>query len=141
MEASAGNQLLAGREDLGIFFGVQNSAKSGVIMSGERIRITVVKKIECPELAAQYAESGQWEACSKHNVGDVYEVDACSDYPKPEGLCAWAWADMHRAVTVLRYGADQSPKLVDGTMIVSCTDGRRPVVFAVERIQEEPADG
>jgi len=105
-----------------------------------RIRITVVEKLECPELASEYAETGSWGACTRHEVGDVYEVEGGSDYPKPEGLCAWAWADLHRAVTVLRYGADQSPKLVPATMVVSCTDGRKPVVFAVERIEEEKND-
>jgi uncharacterized repeat protein (TIGR04076 family) len=106
-------------------------------MSGVRIRITVVKKLDCSDLAAEYAESGSWGVCPHHKIGDAYEVDSESSYPKPDGLCAWAWADMHRAVTALRYGADQSPKLPDGTMIVSCTDGRRPVVFAVERIAQE----
>ena len=102
-----------------------------------KIRITVVKKLECPDLAIEYAETGSWGVCTRHEVGDVYEVEGGSDYPKPAGLCAWAWVDLHRAVTALRYGADQSPKLVPGTMVVSCTDGRKPIVFAVERIEEE----
>jgi len=112
------------------------AAGKGEDMSGVRIRITVVKKLECPELAADYAVGSVWGACPHHQVGDVYEVSGEASYPKPDGLCAWAWADLHRAVTTLRYGADQRPKLPPGTMIVCCTDGRRPVVFAVERLEE-----
>lgn len=100
------------------------------------IRITVLKCLEVPDLAAEYAPSGKWGSCWM-NEGDVFEVEGGSDYPAPDGFCSWAWADIQRDVTMLRYGADPHWIRVPATMISSCTDGRKPVVFKIERIDEE----
>jgi uncharacterized repeat protein (TIGR04076 family) len=100
-----------------------------------RIRITVLKCLEVPDLAADYAPSGSWDACWMRE-GDVFEVDGGSDYPTPEGFCSWAWADIQRDVTMLRYGADPPWIRIPGTAIASCTDGRKPVVFKIERVED-----
>jgi uncharacterized repeat protein (TIGR04076 family) len=109
-----------------------------------RIRITVLKQLEVPDLAAEYAPAGSWGKCWMEE-GRVFEVEGGSDYPTPScpdsaghaGFCSWAWADIHRDVTMLRYGADPHWIRVPGTMISSCTDGRKPVVFKIERIDDE----
>jgi uncharacterized repeat protein (TIGR04076 family) len=101
-----------------------------------RIRITVLKQLEVPDLAAEYAPAGSWGKCWMEEAR-VFEVEGGSDYPTPEGFCSWAWADIHRDVTMLRYGADPHWIRVPGTMISSCTDGRKPVVFKIERIDDE----
>ncbi len=100
-----------------------------------RIRITVLKCLEVPDLAADYAPSGRWSTCWMHE-GDVFEVGGGSDYPVPEGFCSWAWADIQRDVTMLRYGADPPWIRIAGTAIASCTDGRKPVVFKIERVED-----
>ena len=107
------------------------------------IRITVLKRLEVPDVAAQYAENGHWEKCWLKE-GQVFEVDGGSDFPKPScsedsehaGFCSWAWRDIQRDVTLLRYGGDAPWMRRKGTMISSCTDGRKPVIFLIERIGE-----
>jgi len=102
----------------------------------ETIRITVLKCLEVPDLADAYAADGGWGKCWLEE-GQVFEVDGGSDYPTPEGFCSWAWADMQRDVTLLRYGATLPWIRKPNTAIVSCTDGRKPVVFKIERVTRE----
>jgi len=99
------------------------------------IRITVLKRLEVPDVAAKYAADGHWEKCWLKE-GQVFEIEGGSDFPKPDGFCSWAWRDIQRDVTLLRYGGDAPWMRHRGTMISSCTDGRKPVVFKIERIGE-----
>ncbi len=102
-----------------------------------KLRITVLKCLEVPDLAERFASGGSWGTCWLKE-GQVFEVEGGSDYPTPDGFCSWAWADMQRDVTMLRYGANPPWIRVPNTMITSCTDGRKPVVFKIERIEEHP---
>ncbi len=100
-----------------------------------RVRITVLKRLDCSDLAKTYAPNGTWNLCTRHKEGQVYEVEGGSDYPCPGGFCSWAWADIQRDVTLLRFGANAPWIRQPGVMITSCTDGRKPVVFKLERIE------
>ncbi len=59
----------------------------------------------------------------------------------PEGFCAWAWADISKMVVSLMAGASFDRGLFekwmkDGSSAVACcTDGFRPVIFKLERIE------
>ena len=99
------------------------------------IRITVLKRLEVPDVAATYAADGHWEKCWLEE-GQTFEIEGGSDFPKPDGFCSWAWRDIQRDVTLLRYGGDAPWMRRRGTMISSCTDGRKPVVFLIERLGE-----
>ena len=100
------------------------------------IRITVLKRLDMPDLAAEYAPTGSWGKCWLEE-GQVFEISGGgSEYPKPDGFCSWAWADIQRDITLLRFGADAPWIRHPGVMISSCTDGRKPVVFKLERIGE-----
>ena len=52
----------------------------------------------------------------------------------PEGFtCLWAWRDLYKDLAVLYFGGDfNHPET--GTIYTSCSDGRKPVVFKLERI-------
>ena len=106
-----------------------------------KIRITVVKRLDSSDLAADFAPEGRtWGLCSHYQEGQVFEVQGShggSDYPCPEGFCSWAWADIQRDVTMLRFGVDMPWIRAQGVAITSCTDGRKPVVFKLERIEED----
>jgi len=54
----------------------------------------------------------------------------------PEGFCAWAFADIQRDITHLRLGGDYPWMKQKGTILSCCTDGVRPVIFKLERIEE-----
>ena len=66
-----------------------------------------------------------------------------TDYAKPEGFCDEAWKAIYQYVFALAHGSGQfyygdwieKP----GVAICSCNDGLRPVIFKVERTDEEAA--
>ncbi len=66
-------------------------------------------------------------------------------FEKPEGFCDWAWNDLLRFVTALLTGGSFSRGTFEGwmkeegTMIACCTDGLRPVVSKLERVEGDPA--
>lgn len=62
-------------------------------------------------------------------------------FTMPEGFCAWAWSDISKMVVSLMAGANFNRGLFekwmkDGkTAVACCTDGFRPVIFKLERIE------
>jgi uncharacterized repeat protein (TIGR04076 family) len=101
----------------------------------EKVRITVLKKLRVNEVFEKYAKNLD-PKCPVLRVGDVFEVKP-EEIEMPEGFCSWAWADIHRDVAHLALGGDFPWIKQRGTMISSCTDGLRPVIFKLERIKEE----
>jgi len=51
----------------------------------------------------------------------------------PDGFCAWAWEDMRKDRYLLALGGEV-PDTEDGVVYVPCSDGKRPVVFKLERL-------
>ena len=49
--------------------------------------------------------------------------------------CSWAWADIQRDVTTIRFGGAADWLKHQGTWLSSCTDGMKPVIFLLERMQ------
>ena len=99
------------------------------------VKITVVKKTLNKELAEQYCgEPAGTCPCFSEGQEFICGLD------KPEGFCDWAWRDIHPMVAVLLTGGNFSSGIFKGwmkdtgTMIGCCTDGIRPVVFRIERI-------
>lgn len=92
------------------------------------VRITVKKKLFHQDLVDQYTDTPEtWKPCQKFNEGDQYLIDANAPWDKPEGFCGWAWADMQKMLWGMSRGG---PK----RFVTSCTDGYRPVIFLLERI-------
>ena len=56
---------------------------------------------------------------------------------KPDGFCGWAWDDIHKYFLTLRCGGSFQPWMkAEDNIIACCTDGIRPVVFNLERIED-----
>ncbi len=102
-----------------------------------RCRITVLKRTLNPEIAGAFCrrEAG---ACENFREGQEFTTS----FAKPSGFCDWAWNDIHKYVATLLAGGSFGGRLFDGwmkddrTMVACCTDGVRPVVFALERIED-----
>jgi uncharacterized repeat protein (TIGR04076 family) len=109
----------------------QSTAQEEVTLS--RLRITVLKKMHFPDLQASYAKDGTFGICTAFEEGQIFETTES----KPDGFCSWAWADIQRDVTLVRSGAELPWIGPKNTMISSCTDGFRPVVFRIDRIDHE----
>ena len=100
------------------------------------VRITVIDKIVMKDLRKEYAKrqfaEGEDASCDKFKVGDTFTHSTGGNIP--EGFCAWAWADIHRDVEAVKFGASFPWINREQTQIACCTDGLRPVFFKIERI-------
>ena len=102
----------------------------------KRCRITVLKRYFDEELAKEYGSKGIGK-CPMLKEGQIFYAD----YAKPDGFCDEAWKAIYQYVFALAHGSGQfyygdwieKP----GVAICSCNDGLRPVIFKVERTDEE----
>jgi uncharacterized repeat protein (TIGR04076 family) len=96
------------------------------------IKITVMKRLLHPDLV-DLAGTGPWEPCERLAVGQEFVSRGAN---MPEGFCSWAWADVQKYVLTLARGGNFLG-VKPGRFITCCTDGFRPVVFQLERIETE----
>lgn len=54
----------------------------------------------------------------------------------PEGFCPWAWDDLARVVMHLQFDGNFGFFEEKGVALGCCTDGVRPVMFKLERLEE-----
>lgn len=102
----------------------------------KKCKITVLKTNFDKELAEKYGVDGLGK-CPMHTEGQIFYAD----YAKPEGFCDEAWKAIYQYVFALSHGSEifyygdwiKEP----GVAIVSCNDGLRPVIFKIERTDEE----
>ena len=101
-----------------------------------KCKITVIKKTLNEDLAKKYCGK-EVGPCERFEVGDEF----VAGLEKPEGFCDWAWNDILPCQLALLTGGSFS-KLFKGwmkddrTMVACCTDGIRPVVFKIERVDD-----
>jgi uncharacterized repeat protein (TIGR04076 family) len=102
-------------------------------------KITVIRRTFHRELMDEYLnrEHGGYRACPAFEDGQEFLIEG---FPlRPDGFCDWAWADIHKDVMAVMFGADYPWIAAPGTAVTCCTDGLRPVVFKVERISRGTA--
>jgi uncharacterized repeat protein (TIGR04076 family) len=98
------------------------------------VRITVVKRLFNEDMVDKYAEpEGEWAPCQMLKEGQEFLV---KNLEMPFGFCSWAWADIQKLVVALARGADFWD-VKPGVFVTCCTDGFRPVIFKLERANEE----
>ena len=101
----------------------------------KKVRITVMRKANYPDLMAQY-ENPIEHACDV-SEGQVF---LCNGWEKPENFCPSAWETLSPFVLALAHGAAD---FYDGWMknprsaMLSCNDGFRPVSFYLEALDED----
>jgi len=101
-----------------------------------KCKITVLKKTLQPDLAESFCQEAVSE-CPCFKEGDAF----IAGFEKPEHFCDWAWNDLMRFVTALLTGGNFSTGAFAGwmkdetTMVACCTDGVRPVIFKLERVE------
>ena len=76
------------------------------------VSITVIAKLKPGEVFDELAASNLNPVCDGVKLG---ESSVSRNLQMPEGFCSWAWTDIQ-------------------SMVSCCTDGLRPVVFRLERI-------
>jgi uncharacterized repeat protein (TIGR04076 family) len=102
-----------------------------------KCRITVLRRTLNADLAQEHCRE-QASPCSAWREGQKF----VTSFAKPQGFCDWAWSDIHQYVAVPLAGGSFAGSVFNGwmkdenTMIACCTDGIRPVIFKLERIEE-----
>lgn len=103
----------------------------------KKVRITVLKRELYSDLVEAYSKDNiVAEKCGFYTEGQVFEIEASELNSIPAGFCSWAWADLHRDIMAMYHGADYFWAKDNGSVVACCTDGFRPVVFLIERIEE-----
>ena len=100
-----------------------------------KTKITVIRRTVQQDLIDQYVGDAapDFGACDMFKDGQIFMLD---DFPTmPEGFCDWAWADIQRDVVGVAMGADYPWIKEPGLLISCCTDGLRPVIFKIERVE------
>ena len=127
----------------------------------QKVKVTVIDKKLYPELQEQYCLNPKAGACPVYNVGDTFifvrdetkndywrmgintlvhtdgDPDKVAGGPKMPH-CSEAWDAISRYI----YAAFQGGSIMKGwmkdenTFIACCSDGTRPVIFKIERIDD-----
>lgn len=107
-----------------------------------KCKITVLKTTLDKELAEEFGAIGL-DACPMLRAGQVFYAD----YACPKDFCSEAWKAIYQYVFALAHGTGKNGDLFyygdwirkPGVAICSCNDGLRPVIFKIERTEEEAA--
>jgi uncharacterized repeat protein (TIGR04076 family) len=96
-------------------------------------KITVLKKMFNPDLVQEYCAQ-EATPCPVFEEGQEFYF---KDLEKPAGFCDWAWDDIHKIVLALLANGDFGSWMKDKHSNISCcTDGLRPVVFKIEKLEK-----
>lgn len=101
-----------------------------------KCKITVLRKMFNQDLADEYCKE-EAVPCSVFTEGQEFIYDHSGEGNKPENFCEWAWHDIYKTVfTLSSKGTFENWMKDEKSIIQCCTDGIRPVIFKVERIDD-----
>ena len=122
------------------FFHVQSETNNNSKIMKHKCKITVLKRECYKDLQENYLADPKSGPCPYFREGQVIMVDNDNFFRMLNGtFCAEAWDCISRYV----YAALQGGSIMRGwtndekVMITCCNDGTRPVIFKLERIDEE----
>jgi uncharacterized repeat protein (TIGR04076 family) len=101
-----------------------------------QVKITVLKTLFHADLADEYRRPDVHRGpCPFFSEGQEFVIDYLA--VRPEGFdCDWAWDDIHKVLLALMVKADFGTWMKNpNTFITCCTDGVKPVVFKLERME------
>ncbi len=99
-------------------------------------KISVLKCTFHQDLIDAYkteAVAQQAGPCPVFKEGQEFVLDL--PWAIPEGFCNWAWADIRQYVYAACLGGEFPGGKPSNTFVSCCTDGFRPVIFKVERVE------
>jgi uncharacterized repeat protein (TIGR04076 family) len=100
------------------------------------VKITVIKRTLNPEIAEKYRTGGT-ELCELFEEGQVFMTEEGFPYGPPKNFCPFAWNDIYKFFMALKQGGSFSADMQDEKKVIACcTDGVRPVIFELERVDE-----
>lgn len=105
-----------------------------MVGTATNVKITVLRRFAPKEVFDKppIGHSSDLGKCTIFEDGQEFII---SDGKMPEGFCVWAWDDIYKSVLTLRYNGDFPWFTEAGATVTNCTDGLRPVIFRIERIE------
>ncbi len=97
----------------------------------DKCKVTVLKRTIHQDLVDEYLKE-EMGPCEHFQDGQEFVVE--SPFSPPGGFCAWAWADIRKDIFAVMLGGNLPWAKRPDVAIACCTDGYRPVIFKVERI-------
>jgi uncharacterized repeat protein (TIGR04076 family) len=101
----------------------------------KRCKITVLRREFFKDLVDEYIAIPNWGPCTLMKEGDVFYTGGLFGGDMPEGLCTTAWDSIGNLCSILAYGGKIAG--CDDTHIVCCSDGVRPVIFKLEKAEDD----
>jgi uncharacterized repeat protein (TIGR04076 family) len=93
--------------------------------------ITVLRRDFNKDLAEKYC-GVEATPCGKFHDGQVFTLE---NMDQPAGFCYWAWNDIFPVFLTLMKNGNFQPWMKDEhTIIACCSDGIRPVIFEIKRV-------
>ncbi|MFW9819695.1 MAG: TIGR04076 family protein [Candidatus Thorarchaeota archaeon] len=99
-----------------------------------KIKITVVKKFNPKDVFGHEITNSRGEIVPTCYVFEEGEEFIVENLAKPEDFCGWGWKTVVKDIELLASGENVS-WCPPGIIYSSCTDGARPVIFKLERIE------
>jgi uncharacterized repeat protein (TIGR04076 family) len=98
-----------------------------------KCKITILKKYFDKELSEEHLKDYQGP-CPVFETGQEFITDVtCEEHPR--GFCTWAWDDIYKSLFNICNGGKNKAFKNEKAVVATCTDGLRPVVFKIERIE------
>ncbi|MFC1984667.1 TIGR04076 family protein [Chloroflexota bacterium] len=103
----------------------------------KNVKITEVKKVDNRDLFGDNPPVcfTPNPVCDKLEVGQEF-IFVEKEGSLPPGFCPWALNDIYKDILHLLLGGDFPWIKEKGTTLSCCTDGIRPVIFKLERIED-----
>ena len=105
-----------------------------------KCKITVLKRSYNQDLIKEHLrdELRNIGPCECFREGQEFILESVTDFQEvPKDFCDWAWADIRKDIMTIAYGANVTGIKQRGTIITGCTDWFRPVIFKVERMEND----
>lgn len=105
-----------------------------------RVKITVFKRVDPSvifdgKVPNKPGTDEPYTVCEAFKEGQEFIIE--DSLAKPEGFCGWAWRDIYKDLSILRFGGNfWSSWMKEGEIFTCCTDGVRPVSFKMERLED-----
>jgi len=102
-----------------------------------KIKITVIKKFSSKDVLGydfKFPNGFVMKDCPLVKEGQEFVVE--DELARPEGFCRWAWVDIYKDVGILTMGGNFAEGELAGLKYSTCSDGLKPVVFKLERIED-----
>jgi uncharacterized repeat protein (TIGR04076 family) len=103
-----------------------------------KVKVTVIKTFSPEDVFGHelfFPPTGQKiKKCGLFNEGDEFIIDSVMQ--QPDGFCGWAWRDIYKDLSVLFFGGNFA--MGPGIQYTSCSDGKKPVCFKLERLDDNP---